>query len=619
MTALMFQILKMNVAAAVMISVAIWIGHFTKERYSSKWKYCMWLIIMLFLLMPIDFSGKSLVKIQVGKTAEESSLTGNTEEPGVEKAVNPAEKVNEAAANNSTSAGLQNKASQNDSLQDESNPGNSQVQTERKFSDSNIVSSSVIQLDYGALPLNHILNVMGIIWLCGIGFFGLMRGMRYYFSLHKMERWSYPADNEEMQELYFRICRKKHIKNPPRLLVWEGLTSPMLAGLRNPGLYVPEKAFSLEDLEFIFSHELSHYMRHDLWYKMLMLVVTTIHWFNPALYWMEREAEKDIENLCDGKMAAHYTMKDRMKYGELLLKIAASQNHIPYMSVGFSDGKRVFKDRILYMKNLRKLKEKVFPAVMLGVILVGMQAVVGVSFEAVQAAAGGLVEFQPDRNGENSVDMIAGSNLDENELVRLENASEAAGHGQNNENEAAELSIELEENQNGSTETNENSSSLDAAGSGNSDLNGENENTDAADGNTDSNGGGSSDTESAQTRGITLTDDQKTVWAIDGSWANYIYRATDGNWYDGSGRLYYENGGGSWTLVSSGEAATEDAPATPSEEAISSVNVTDDFGYNSQTLYETGSGEWMNNASGVYTDNGDGTFTGPDGTLWYEN
>lgn len=619
MTALMFQILKMNVAAAVMISVAIGIGHFTKERYSSKWKYCMWLIIMLFLLIPIDFSGKSLVKIQVVKTAEESNLTGNTKELGVEKAVNPAEKVNEAAANNSTCDGLQNKASQNDSLQDESNPGHSQVQTESKFSDSNIVSSSVIQLDYGALPLNHILNVMGIIWLCGIGFFGLMRGMRYYFSLHKMERWSYPADNEEMQELYFRICRKKHIKNPPRLLVWEGLTSPMLAGLRNPGLYVPEKAFSLEDLEFIFSHELSHYMRHDLWYKMLMLVVTTIHWFNPALYWMEREAEKDIENLCDGKMAAHYTMKDRMKYGELLLKIAASQNHIPYMSVGFSDGKRVFKDRILYMKNLRKLKEKVFPAVMLGVILVGTQAVVGVSFEAVQAAAGGLVEFQPDRNGENSVDMIAGSNFDENELARLENASEAAGHGQTNGNEAAELSIELEENQNGSTETNENSSSLDATGSGNSDLNGENENTDAADGNTDSNGGGSSDTESAQTRGITLTDDQKTVWATDGSWANYIYRATDGNWYDGSGRLYYENGGGSWTLASSGESATEDAPATPSEEAISSVNVTDDFGYNSQTLYETGSGEWMNNASGVYTDNGDGTFTGPDGTLWYEN
>lgn len=124
-----------------------------------------------------------------------------------------------------------------------------------------------------------------------------------------------------------------------------------------------------------------------------------------------------------------------MKYGELLLKVAASQNHIPYMSVGFSDGKRVFKDRILYMKNLRKLKEKVFPAVMLGVILVGTQAVVGVSFEAVQA--GGLVEFQPDRNGENSVDMIAGSDFDENELARLEMPVKLPVHGQTNGNEAA--------------------------------------------------------------------------------------------------------------------------------------------------------------------------------------
>ena len=47
------------------------------------------------------------MKIQVGKTAEESSLTGNTKELGVEKAVDPAEKINEAAANNSTGAGLQ--------------------------------------------------------------------------------------------------------------------------------------------------------------------------------------------------------------------------------------------------------------------------------------------------------------------------------------------------------------------------------------------------------------------------------------------------------------------------------------------------------------------------------
>lgn len=48
------------------------------------------------------------------------------------------------------------------------------------------------------------------------------------------------------------------------------------------------------------------------------------------------------------------------------------------MSVGFSDGKKVFKDRILYMKNLRMPEENVFPAVLLGAILVGAQVFVGV-------------------------------------------------------------------------------------------------------------------------------------------------------------------------------------------------------------------------------------------------
>ena len=410
MTSFMFLILKMNVIAALIICATVWIGHFTKGKYSSKWKYYMWLIVMVFLLIPVDFSGGSLLRIQIGQKEANSSASSFWR--GKQNASNQAENKNEAGETSTTDAVLSGNLIST-VVDEKSNAVNNAAEESAKSGQVPSKGISTITLSYGTLPLEKLLNGAGIIWLCGILLFGFTRGMRYYFSLHKMERWSYPVDNEEMQELYFRICRKKHIKNPPRLLVWEGLTSPMLAGIRNPGLYVPEKAFTLEELEFIFSHELSHYMRHDLWYKMLMLIVTTIYWFNPALYLMQREAEKDIENLCDGKMAAHYTMKNRMKYGELLLKIAASQNHIPYMSVGFSDGKKVFRDRILYMKNLRRLKENVFPAVLLGAILVGAQVFVGVSFDAVQAAVGDLVEFQPDRGAAGEyVNLIAENSSD---------------------------------------------------------------------------------------------------------------------------------------------------------------------------------------------------------------
>ena len=639
MTALMLQVLKINVIAALMICAAACLGHFTKSRYSSRWKYCTWFMIMLFLLLPVNLENAlwpGMLQIQIGRNSEAGAESLDVKELDTK----------------STGIGTKNGV---DTANAKDTEHGTEIVNAGMTKTESVENSSAIYINPGKLPIDRILNIAGIVWLCGILVLCVERGLRYYFSLHKMERWSYPADNEEMQELYFQICRKKHIKNPPRLLIWEGLTSPMLAGLRNPGLYVPEKAFTLGELEFIFSHELSHYERHDLWYKMLMLVVTIIYWFNPALYWMQREAEMDIENLCDGKMAAHYSMKDRMKYGELLLKIAAGQNHIPYMSVGFSDGKKIFKKRILYMKNLRCLKEKIFPAIILGIVMIGSQVLVNVSFEAVQAATGKMLGNPAGENEEDFVNMVADNESDRNQLGQAE-----AGtlNGENSKDSSAShlntiLDNDAAENADGTGSTagagngdrtgNGGNSAGNSSSIGDTDDTGNSENTGGANGsgnigdigntgnisgtgNTDSTGNmgdtGSLDNaryNTAEASGLVLTDEQKTLWAQDGSWASYVYRATNGNWYDGSGRLYYEAGGGNWSQAATGASLTENAPAKPSDLAVGSTQVTDDVGYNSQTLYENTDGSWMNDASGVYVDNGDGTFTGPDGMIWYQN
>lgn len=571
MTAVMFMVLKMNAIAALMVLLTVWLGRLTKGRYSSKWKYYMWLAIMVFLLLPVDFSGRSPLKIEF--TGEEAQSAGS------------------AAAAESTGSAATAKSIENMS---------STVPVGGMESTENIAGAtvrekqeSVYRISYGHFPMEKLLYAAGILWLPGIIVFGILRALRYYFSLHKMMRWSYAASDERMQELYFRICRKKHIKNPPKLLVAEGLSSPMLAGIRHPGLYVPEKHFNMEEMEFIFSHELSHYVRHDLWYKMFMLVVTTIYWFNPALYLMQREAEKDIENLCDGKMAYHYTSKDRMKYGKLLLKIAAEQNQIPYMSVGFSNGKEVFKDRILYMKNLRKLKEKIFPAVMLVGIMAGAQLLVGVSVNVAEAAGGELVDFQSGTENDGTVE--TGGKAGESVDLVVDNQ-------ENSQDKEIELKIVQDEENKGTSET------IDPE---NQNQQTEEQNPAAADNNNFQPG--------ENGENISLTGEQKTVWALDGSFADYIYLAADGNWYDGSGRLYLPQGGEDWIQASSGISMSENAPERPSESAVSSVYVTDDSGYNSQTLYQGTDGQWLNDASGAYTDNGNGTFTGPDGEIWYQN
>lgn len=122
---------------------------------------------------------------------------------------------------------------------------------------------------------------------------------------------------------------------------------------------------------------------------------------------------------------------------------------------------------------------------------------------------------------------------------------------------------------------------------------------------------------SAENLGLTLTDESVTLYSADGSAATYIYKATNGNWYDGSGRNYVYNGNGTWSGAD-GSSWSETAPAPAADKSGASVTVTDEDGLNSQTLYQdSSSGSWVNEAGGIYTDNGDGSFTGPDGNLWY--
>lgn len=121
----------------------------------------------------------------------------------------------------------------------------------------------------------------------------------------------------------------------------------------------------------------------------------------------------------------------------------------------------------------------------------------------------------------------------------------------------------------------------------------------------------------AEKNGLTLTDEQLTLYTSDYSGATYINKATDGNWYDGTGRQYVQDSGDSWTRVCDGSVWTDIPQAKPEDNASKTVTVIDSDWFNEMTLYlDADSGIWHNDAWGVYTDNGDNTFTGPDGAVW---
>ena len=101
------------------------------------------------------------------------------------------------------------------------------------------------------------------------------------------------------------------------------VSSPMLVGLWKPQILLPQAAHGQDQLAFILSHELTHYKRNDLWVKLVLLAARTLHWFNPLVAYLGRQASRDMEFLCDSQVVEGFTKEEKKRYSETLLAYAA--------------------------------------------------------------------------------------------------------------------------------------------------------------------------------------------------------------------------------------------------------------------------------------------------------
>lgn len=142
---------------------------------------------------------------------------------------------------------------------------------------------------------------------------------------------------------------KRYVAAKGNLLVYVSpvVVSPMLVGIRKPQIILPSTDYESEQLAFILTHEFTHYIRKDLWLKLLLAGVRTIHWFNPIVAVMEKKAGRDMELLCDSRVVRYFTREERKRYSETLLACAAVGNsgHLPLCTSEFSRDVKNLKER----------------------------------------------------------------------------------------------------------------------------------------------------------------------------------------------------------------------------------------------------------------------------------
>lgn len=208
-------------------------------------------------------------------------------------------------------------------------------------------------------------TILFIIWCCGAAGFLLWNAVSYArFESLLRKSLSRPSKHDVI--LYDDVWAARK----PVLMRSKAVSTPMTFGITSPVLVIPDTEYEDVALKNVFRHEIIHFRRHDILLKWFFLLVFSVHWFNPFVWYFRKEIDRVCELSCDETLLKRMNADEKRRYGETLLTIAENSCAAPSrMITGFSEGKKDLKERLFQIMSFKK-KSKIAIALALIPVLV---------------------------------------------------------------------------------------------------------------------------------------------------------------------------------------------------------------------------------------------------------
>jgi len=165
------------------------------------------------------------------------------------------------------------------------------------------------------------LTIISLLWVAGAVLFVLYHAIRHIHLLNTVRRWSTDCSDPRILGILHNEMHKLSIRANVALRICPVINSPMLLGILRPVILLPSNRASDDELTFILKHELIHFKRCDTGYKLLVLIATAMHWFNPIVYIMAKEIAKQCELSCDELVIRNADKKERIQYAQSILNV----------------------------------------------------------------------------------------------------------------------------------------------------------------------------------------------------------------------------------------------------------------------------------------------------------
>lgn len=329
MERLMTALLELSLPMAVVIAVLLTAGPLLGRRFTARWRYWAWLLIAVRLLLPIGISLPQPV-VTLPQPQVEFSYPVREVEP-----ISP------------TPTGDPILVLPGD---DESDPYQQIGAETTAPTVPDAVSADPVFRPNQPQPVPSrtvtAMELMGWCWAAGTLLFLLWQGVSYLLLRRKLRCSSRLVTEEKILALLEKETAAVGLQKVLPIYTAE-IGSPMIVGAAKPVLLLPEISFTEEQLSLVFRHELTHYRRRDIWYKLLLMLANAVHWFNPMVWLMVRAADRDLELSCDEAVVNGKNEEYREEYGRCLLAVVrAGMNRRTLFTTNFYSGKKTLKNRL---------------------------------------------------------------------------------------------------------------------------------------------------------------------------------------------------------------------------------------------------------------------------------
>lgn len=136
------------------------------------------------------------------------------------------------------------------------------------------------------------------VWILGAG--TLAAGLfRDAWRLYRKLRSRIPCEPEvcrQFDEVYRSLGGKGR---RPQVSYSYYFMAPCMCGMLCPKVILPARRYDKDELQVIFTHEVTHYLQGDMLLKWCVLLLRMVHFFNPLAWSLCREAQKWSEYACD--------------------------------------------------------------------------------------------------------------------------------------------------------------------------------------------------------------------------------------------------------------------------------------------------------------------------------